>query len=562
MDVLVSLAALAPILIVAILLVGFRLPAAAAMPIAYVSVVALAWGVWQLDGWTIAAASVDGLFVVAQLLFIVFGAILLLNTLSESGGLSVIRGGFTGITSDRRIQVILIAWLFGAFIEGSAGFGTPAAVCVPLLVGLGFPAMAAVISGMIIQSTPVSFGAVGTPILIGVKTGLSGNESVASYAQTTFASAANPFELMLHGVGWRVALIHLICGSMIPLILVVVLTRFFGERRSIGEGLRVWKFAVFASLAMTIPSTSIAFLLGPEFPSLIGGLIGLAIVVPAAKYRFLVPDGPAWDFPPKSSWSSDWSGGVTIEIKPTMRRLPMWLAWTPYILTASLLVISRLPSLPIGDWLKGITIPADGETLANLFGSGVSLKPAAPLYLPGAIFVVVCLATVLLHRMNRQAVATATKRSVRMIWAASTALVFAVPMVKVFIYSDGGAAGYASMPTTLASGVSTMVGHAWPALAALVGGLGAFVAGSNTISNMMFSLFQFEVGQQIGVDPIWIVTLQAIGGAAGNTICVHNVVSACAVVGLVGREGDVIRVSGLVFFYYVIVAGIVGLAVV
>ena len=97
--------------------------------------------------------------------------------------MSVIRQGLTGISPDRRVQVIIIAWLFGSFIEGSAGFGTPAAVAVPLMVGLGFPAMAAVVAGMVIQSTPVSFGALGTPILVGVDSGLSSDASVAEFAQ-------------------------------------------------------------------------------------------------------------------------------------------------------------------------------------------------------------------------------------------------------------------------------------------------------------------------------------------------------------------------------------------
>ena len=109
------------------------------MPLAYVTAVLVALFFWNLSVEQVAAASLNGLVVTFTLLYIIFGAILLLNTLSESGGLSVIRRGFTDITPDRRVQVIIIAWLFGSFIEGSAGFGTPAAVCVPLLVGLGFP---------------------------------------------------------------------------------------------------------------------------------------------------------------------------------------------------------------------------------------------------------------------------------------------------------------------------------------------------------------------------------------------------------------------------------------
>ena len=171
---------LMPILAVALFLVILRWPASRAMPISYAVAALLALFVWQVSPAQVAAASANGLIVAASLLYIVFGAILLLNTLEESSAIRTIRQGFTNITPDRRIQVIIIAWLFGSFIEGAAGFGTPAAVAVPLLVALGFPAMAAVMSGMIIQSTPVSFGAVGTPILVGVNTGLSADQGIVS----------------------------------------------------------------------------------------------------------------------------------------------------------------------------------------------------------------------------------------------------------------------------------------------------------------------------------------------------------------------------------------------
>ena len=170
---LLAVLSLLPILSVAVFLVLLRWPASRAMPVCYVVAVGLALGVWKVSGVQVAAASVNGLIIAGTLLYIIFGAILLLNTLQEGGGLRAIRKGFTDITPDRRIQVIIIAWLFGALMEAVAGFGTLAAICVPLLVGLGFPPMAAVVSGMIIQSTPVSFGAAGTPILIGVNNGLS-----------------------------------------------------------------------------------------------------------------------------------------------------------------------------------------------------------------------------------------------------------------------------------------------------------------------------------------------------------------------------------------------------
>ena len=117
------------------------------------------------------------------------------------------------------------------------------------------------------------------------------------------------------------------------------------------------------------------------------------------------------------------------------------------------------------------------------------------------------------------------------------------------------------MPEELARSLADVMRSWWPAVAPAVGGLGAFIAGSNTLSNMMLSPLQFEIGQQIGTDPFWVVALQAVGGAAGNTVCVHNVVAALAVAGLVGQEGLVIRRTFLVFMYYVSAAGILGLIV-
>lgn len=557
LETIAPLLSLSPIIVVGVFLVGLRWPAAKAMPLAYITAVLVAWFGWQLSAAQIAAASLNGLVVTATLLYIIFGAILLLNTLTESGGLAVIRRGFTDITPDRRVQVIIVAWLFGSFIEGSAGFGTPAAVCVPLLVGLGFPAKSAVISGMLIQCTPVSFGAVGTPILVGVGSGLGSSPEVAQFAA---AQGLESIDQLLRVIGGRVAIVHAIAGSMIPLFVVCVMTRLFGANRSISDGLKIWKFALFASLAMTIPYAVIANFLGPEFPSLLGSLIGLIIVVPAAKRRFLLPQ-ESWDFEPTESWDESWNGSLEMKLEEPPQKIPLWLAWLPYLMIAALLVISRLPVLGVGELLKSVAFPTDPTLSQNLFGSSVSIKPVSPLYLPGTVFIVVCAITALLHRMSGRAIGRAIHRSGRMVLSASVALLFAVPMVQVFINSAGGEAGLEKMPSVLAGGVASLVGGAWPAFSSLIGGIGAFVAGSNTISNMMFSLFQFGVAQQIGADPIWIVALQAVGGAAGNVICVHNVVAACAVVGLVGREGDVIRITGFVFLYYILVAGVIGMIV-
>jgi len=555
-----ALLSLLPIAVVALFLVILRWPASRAMPLTYAVAVALALFVWQVPAVQVAAASVKGLIVAVELLYIIFGAILLLNTLRESGAMHAIRSSFSNISPDRRVQVIIVAWLFGSFIEGSAGFGTPAAVAVPLLVGLGFPALSAVISGMIIQSTPVSFGAVGTPILVGVSTGLAGAGTIETFASEAGYESGRA---LLTLIGVRVALLHAIGGTLIPLWLVSIMTGMFGPRRSYLEGLEIWPFALFAALAMTLPYLAVALLLGPEFPSLLGGLIGLAIVIPAAKAGFLVPAAAqAWQFDPPERWPAEWTGPTPVTQTVAHQRQPsLWLAWSPYVIVAALLVLTRQKSIPglnvsPEGLVKSISIP-----IRNIFQTNIS-EVIWPLHLPGTVFVLASLAAYRLHGMRRTEYGAAWTASLRTILSASVALIFTVPMVQVFINSAGGQTGYDSMPIALASGVKNLVGGAWPLWATFIGGIGASVAGSNTVSNMMFALFQYDVGLKIGVDPTWIVALQAVGGAAGNTICVHNVVTASAVVGLIGREGLVIRKTLPVFTYYALLLGAIGYSIV
>lgn len=300
-----SLLALAPILVVGILLAGFRWPAKYAMPVGYVLAVLVALFVWQMDFTGIVAASLEGLITAATLLYIVFGALLLLSTLTIGGAMATIRAGFDNISADRRVQAIIIGWLFGSFIEGASGFGTPAAVVAPLLLAMGFPAMAAVMVGLIIQSTPVSFGAVGTPILVGVGKGLGGDPAVAERISVLGLTMPE----FVASIGFQVAAIHAIVGLLIPLILVCMLTGFFGPERRFRDGLAIWPFALYSSVAMTIPYVLVARFLGPEFPSLFGGLIGLVLVMFTSSRGFLMPKD-TFDFGPRSSWSDRWMGTI------------------------------------------------------------------------------------------------------------------------------------------------------------------------------------------------------------------------------------------------------------
>lgn len=554
------MAALLPVLTVFVMLVVMRKSAKLSMLAAYVITVVLALILWGAPVANVAGATVNGLVTAVTLLYIVFGAILLLYTVQESGAIRVIRRGFTDISPDRRIQAIIIAWLFGSMIEGASGFGTPAAVAAPLLLAIGFPAMAAVMVSLIIQSTPVSFGAVGTPMLVGIKTGLSNSEEVAA------TIAPQSLDQYVPVVAANVALVHALIGVLIPLLMVGMLTRFFGASRSFAEGFRVWKFALFAGIAFTVPYWLVAVFLGPEFPSLLGGLIGLMIVVPAARAGLFLPS-EQFDFPPRENWGDDWQGSVEPErIEEEMiaaghaprRDIPLLTAWMPYVIVAVLLVLTRTIE-PLKDWLTG---PSTTIAFTDLFGSGIKTS-AQFLYSPGTMMILASLISVALFRMRGSDYARAWAISGRTMISAAPALLLAVPMVQVFINS--GSESVTSMPITLAEGMAAAAGNAWPLFAPVIGALGAFIAGSNTVSNMMFSLFQFSTAQAIGLDLLGatiVVTLQAVGGAAGNMICVHNVVAASATVGLTDREGDLIRKTLITMVYYVVQAGLIGMGLI
>ncbi|WFE72946.1 L-lactate permease [Halomonas sp. M1] len=544
-----ALLAFLPLLLAGILLIGFKIPARIAMPIVFLTAAIIALTAWDMSFSRVAASTVQGLIQTAGLLWIIFGAILLLNTLKHSGGITAIRNGFSGISPDRRVQALIVAWLFGCFIEGASGFGTPAAVAAPLMVALGFPALAAVVVGMMIQSTPVSFGAVGTPVIVGVGSGLD-RAGITAQLEATGSN----WEVYLQTVTNGVAITHGIVGILMPLILVLIMVRFFGANRSWKEGLSIVPFAIFTGFAFVIPYTLVGVFLGPEFPSMIGAMVGLAIVVPAARRGFLLPKD-TWDFPESSSWPDEWIGNLQIKLDDVAGKAPMSTlkGWIPYVLLAVFLVASRTVE-PLRNALTSVNL-----NWANIFGeTGVS-GGLQPLYLPGGIIVAVVIVTYFLHRMNPRQMGAAVSESTKTILGAGFVLIFTVPMVRILINSGVNGADLVSMPVMMAQAVADNVGGVYPFFAPAVGAMGAFIAGSNTVSNLMLAEFQFNIAQSLGLSTAMMVALQAVGAAAGNMIAIHNVVAASATVGLLGREGATIRKTIIPTIYYLIFTGIIAL---
>ena len=540
MNILHFIIALTPVLLVLLLLVILRLPATRAMPLSWLIHALLAFVVWRMPLLQITAASLEGVIIAASVLWIIFGAIFLLNILKSSGAFHTLRQGFTRITADRRVQAILIAWLFGTFLEGAAGFGTPAAICAPLLVAIGFPPLAAVVLALISNSVAVTYGGVGTTFLVGLTQGLQQGGTAAPMVSLFLSST--PLTEFTQSVSVKAALINIVPGVLLPLLLSVMLTRFWGAHKSWREGLDIWKFALLTGFLTSTFSAAFAYFFGPEFPSLIGSLLAMLILIPLAAKGILLP---------KQAWVFESDGQeVSLSLQQPASP-PLWKAVSPYILVPAILVITRLRFLPFKQLLNSVQVG-----WAHILGTDISTS-FAPLYSPGAIFVAASLLSVGILGINRRQLGKIVGASARNLIPSAIALGTAVPLVRIFINSGVNTLGTPSMPIELAAAMAVTLGPVWTFISPFIGALGAFISGSATFSNLMFGLFQFSAAVENGLQPTTILALQTVGAALGNMICVVNVVAASSVVGLQGKEGKIIRYTLLPSLGACLLAGII-----
>ncbi|MDR1872471.1 MAG: L-lactate permease [Deltaproteobacteria bacterium] len=547
-----ALLAFIPILVALVLMVGFRMGAMKAMPVAWLTCAIIALCAWDLPGNYIAALSIQGAISAVGVLIIVFGALLILHTLQYSGGMETIQYGMQGVSRDMRIQGIIIGYMFGAFIEGAAGFGTPAALAAPLLLSLGFPPMAAAVLCLVFNSFPVTYGAVGTPILVGFGASL---KTVAE--QAVAAGQLGSVDAFYKSIGETVTLMHGPMAIVVGIFMLGFITRFFGPSRSWKEGFACWKFCLFSAAAFLVPYLLLAWTVGPELPSLAGGLIGLGIIITGAKKGICMPKD-VWTFGSHEKWDPSWTGNINFagktDFKPHMSQV---MAWLPYVLIGLILVVTRVDKLGLKGWLN-----ANGVLrFTDILGFPTVKENLSLLYLPGTIpFILVALLTIILHKMPGDKAAKAWKDTIVKMKAPTISLIASVALVKIFQgsgFNPATGASADSMPMTMALTMKAAVGAAWPMFASYVGGLGAFITGSNTVSDMLFGLFQWDLASQLNISKTVIVSAQAAGGAMGNMICIHNIVAVCTVVGLINREGDILKKTFWPFLIYGVVVGII-----
>lgn len=522
-----ALLAFLPILVTLILMTVLNRPAKQALLISWFTASVLGVFIWRMSAKTVLACTIFGFLSSIDVLLVIFGAILIMNTLKCSGGMARINEGFTAITSDRRIQAIIICWMFGGFIEGAAGFGTPAALAAPLLVSLGFPPVAAATVALIFDSTAVSFGAVGTPVSAALaQLGTSVGEDFAS-------------KLTL----WT-ALPHALVGIFVPFIAICVLTKVYGKEKSIKPALSALPFAVFSGLSFSVPYVLVAYFFGYEFPSLLAALIGLVITVFAAKKKFLMP---------KNIWDFGYQTVSDIKTEQKGRKMSLALAWIPYILIAVILVITRIPALGIKGIINTNAVFPLAININNILGVDAldfTLKWAN---IPGVLpFIPVAIVTHFIHKMKPDEVKRAWKDTFSQISGAAVAIIFGIALVQVMKFSDINSSGLHNMLVIMAEFIGNAGKTLFVVISPIIGILGSFISGSNAVSNLLFTNLQFETAKTLSLSPVLVVAMQVIGGAIGNIICVNNAVAVCATVGISGKEGKIIKANVLPTAIYTI----------
>ena len=536
-----ALLAAVPILLTILLTVGFNMSAKKVLPLAWAVSVVIGLTYWQMDPQKVAAFSVAGFLGSIDTLLIIFGAILLMNMLNAAGAMHRIQGMFNGITEDARIQLVIIGFAFSAFIEGAAGFGTPAAIAAPLLIGLGFPPMAAAVACLILNSTPVPFGAAGTP-----------TNSAADIVKEMLPAAMD-FETWKLGLSFISAFGMALGALFIIFIVVGIITRMFGKNKSFADAVPVIPFCVFAAVVFDIFFLLLAKFIGSEITSLTAAAITIFVLIGAAKAGFLMPK-TIWRF------ESDEKKDKKTEDIPHMS---LFKAWIPYLFVSLWLILTRIPQLGLKGPIKSVVISVKG-----ILGVPEAAWNFAILNNPGiAPFILIVLLSIPLYGLSGTQVKDIFAKSGKQVYGATIALIFGFGLVYMYRWSSFNGAGLDSMLLTMAKGVADLAGENYFYVAPFIGSVGAFMFGSNTVSNVMFAPLQFQTAQLLNIPPTVILALQNQGGAFGNMVCINNIVAVSATTGIItikGIEGKLLKTDAVpwaIYYAICIVAMLIALQV-
>jgi lactate permease len=473
--------------------------------VAALGIAVLAWGMpAALAGLAAAQGAAFGLFPVA---FIVLATLFLFNITVSSGQFEVIRASLAGVTPDRRLQALLIAFCFGAFIEGCAGFGAPVAIAAATLVGLGFRPFYAAGLCLVANTAPVAFGTIGIPIVaLGGVIGLND-------AGLMRLSAI---------VGHQLPFISLI----LPAYLVLIMAGF---RRTV----EVLPAVAACGATFALCQWAVASYLGPYLPDILSSLAAMAALMVLLRF---------WRPPTVYRFAHDLEAGAERHGHSAARVLR---AWSPYIaMTAMVLLWGAAPVksalnrttvvLSVGGLDGAIARPPAGAPGAPA-GSPVPLPAKFKLdYLASggsAVLIAAVLSALLCGIGPREALGLMGKTLRDMRWPTVT-----ITSVLALAYVMN-----ASGMTPCLGIFSTRAGHLFPLISPVLGWMGVFLTGSDTSSNVLFGSLQKTAAEKLGINPLLTCAANTTGGVMGKMISPQSIAVACAATGMVGQEGSLFR---------------------
>ena len=429
--------------------------------------------------------------------WVIIGAVFLFNVTVKSGQFEIVKNFMASVTQDRRLQALLIAFSFGAFLEGAAGFGAPVAISAAMLVGLGFNPLYAAGICLIANTAPVAFGSVGTPIIIASRVSDIPELAISQMVGRTLPilSVVVPFYLVLLMSGWKKSF------EVMPAIIVSGVS-----------------FAFFQWFA--------ANYIGPMLPDVLAGIASIVCLILLLRY---------WK--PKSIWRFTDEPAQTIDTTLKYKRSEVFRAWSPFIIMTFFIIAWGLQ--PVKDALNSLgTIKFDVPGLNNAMlkpdGSPLVIKPFEFNYIsaPGTAMLLATIFTIPL-------VGLTYREGVKIYWSTLKQLKF--PIVTI-----GSVVGFAfiannsGMSITMAMALAS-TGMLFPFFSPILGWLGVFLTGSDTSSNALFCKLQSTSADTLGVDPVVTVSANASGGVTGKMISPQSIAIGAAAVGLVGKESDLFR---------------------
>ena len=472
----------------------------------------------SLAGATAAYGAAYGLMPIG---WIILNVIFLYQLTNERGLFATLRGSITTVTRDRRLQLLLVAFCFGAFFEGAAGFGTPVAVTGAILIGLGFSPLAASGLSLIANTAPVAYGALGTPIIaLQAVTDLDLRDLSAMVGrQLPFFSILVPFWLV-----WA----------------------FAGVRGMLG----VWPAVLVAGLAFAIPQFVISNFHGPWLVDVVSSVVSMGAL--ALFLKFWSP-AQVWLLPGEGAPGSPSSAAST-----DASRAEVFRAWVPWIILSVLVFCWGLP--PVKAWLDGISvvrIPVPG--LHNLI-ERVPPVVASPRPEP-AVFVFnwlsatgsgIFVAAVIAGLVMGYSLVDLARAYWRTIKLVRFSLITIAAMLSL-----GFTTRYSGVDATLGLAFA-QTGWLYPFFGTLLGWLGVALTGSDTSSNVLFGSLQRITAEQLGLSPTLMAAANSSGGVMGKMIDAQSIVVASTATRWYGHEGEILR---YVFFHSLALACLVALVV-